>query len=213
MSYRVKRNTPSFTFQPHTWLLPASVSDVEDVTGAAGREAEGVEQNLPGQAEDDELVVEILLATLSHLTRPGAAALLAALTPAHSDHLLVLGVLRLLLDVVHDEPPLQVGVASSPGSDKGLQQVTGWAGGFLEKSGLTVSVSVVVTRLGPGLGVLLQQRPQGVSPVQHLHSQLSPATNLLPTLHVTLHLLDEAVRVLQRMFAPIVPANTGIFHC
>ena len=109
-----------------------SVSNVEDVTGAAGREAEGVEQNLPGQAEDDQLVVEILLATLSDLPRPGAAALLVSLTAAHPHHLLVLRLL--LLDVVHNKPPLEVGVASCPGADEGLQEVTGWPGSFLEMS-------------------------------------------------------------------------------
>ena len=40
----------------------------------------------------------------------------------------------------------------------------------LEQSGLTVSVTVVVTVVRPGLRVLLQQRPQGVSSVQHLHT-------------------------------------------
>ena len=102
------------------------------MTGAAGGEAEGVEKNLPRQAENHQLVVEILLATLSDLTRPGAATLLVPLAPAHPDHLLVLRVLRLLLNVVHNEPPLQVGVPSCPRPDEGLQEITGRAGGFLE---------------------------------------------------------------------------------
>ena len=101
------------------------------MTGTAGGEAEGVEQNLPRQAENHQLVVEILLATLSDLTRPGAAALLVSLAPAHPDHLLVLGV-RLLLDVVHNEPPLQVGVPSCPRPDESLHEITGWAGSLLE---------------------------------------------------------------------------------
>ena len=43
-------------------------------------------------------MVQILLATLSDLPRPGAAALLVSLTAAHPNHLLVLRLL--LLDVV-----------------------------------------------------------------------------------------------------------------
>ena len=104
------------------------------MTGAAGGEAEGVQQDLPRHAEDHQLVVQILLAALSDLTRPGAAALLASLTAAHPDDLLVLRVL--LLDVIDNKPPLQVGVASCPGADEGLQQVTGRPGGFLEISEL-----------------------------------------------------------------------------
>ena len=110
-----------------------SILDVEDVTGAAGGEVEGIEEDLPGQAEHHELVVQILLATLSDLTWPGAATLLTALTPPHPHHLLVLRLL-LLLDVVDDEPPLEVGVASCPGPDESLQEITGRAGCFLEIS-------------------------------------------------------------------------------
>ena len=103
------------------------------VAGAAGGEAEGVQENLSRQAENNQLVVEILLATLRDLTWPGAATLLTALTPPHPHHLLVLRVL-LLLDVVDDEPPLEVGVASCPGPDESLQEITGRAGCFLEIS-------------------------------------------------------------------------------
>ena len=104
------------------------------MTGAAGGEAEGVEQNLPLHAENHQLVVEILLATLSDLTRPGAATLMVGLTPAHPHHLLVLRVLLLLINVVHNEPPLQGGVPSGPRTDEGLQEVTGRTGSFLEMS-------------------------------------------------------------------------------
>ena len=70
------------------------VFDVEDVAGAAGGEAEGVEEDLAGHTEDDQLVVEVLLPALSDLARPGAATLVVGpVTPADPHHLLVLRVL------------------------------------------------------------------------------------------------------------------------
>ena len=64
-----------------------SILDVEDVTGAAGGEVEGIEEDLPGQAEHHELVVQILLATLSDLPRPRPRTLGHAHALAHPDHL------------------------------------------------------------------------------------------------------------------------------
>ena len=84
-------------------------------------------------------------------------------TLANPDNLLVLGVL--LLDVVHDEPPLEVSVAGSSRSYERLHELTGRSGGLLEQSRLSVTVSVVVSVVGLRLGVLLQQVPQRMTVV------------------------------------------------
>ena len=89
------------------------------LAGAAGGEAEGVEEDLSLHAEHHQLVVEVLLPALGDLAGPGPATLvMSPLTLAHPHHMLVLSVL--LGQVVHDEPPLQVGVAGGPGPDEGL---------------------------------------------------------------------------------------------
>ena len=95
-------------------------------------------------------MVQILLATLSDLTRPGPATLMVGLTPAHPHHLLVLRVLLLLINVVHNEPPLQGGVPSGPRTDEGLQEVTGRAGSFLEMSLKLLSLLPPPSSLSPG---------------------------------------------------------------
>ena len=96
------------------------------LAGAAGGEAEGVQEDLPSHAEHHQLVVQILLPTLSYLSRPGSAALVVGPgTPPHPYHLLVLRGLLLLLQGVHYEPPLQVGVPRSSGPHEGFLQVTG----------------------------------------------------------------------------------------
>ena len=84
-------------------------------------------------------------------------------TLAHPHYLLVLCVL--LLDVVHDEPPLEVSVTSSPRPYEGLHELTGRSGGFLEQTRLSMTVSVVVSVMGLRLGVLLQQVPQRMTAV------------------------------------------------
>ena len=82
----------------------------------------------------------------------------------------------------------------------------------LEQSGLAVSVAVVVTVVRPGLGVLLQQRPQRVSSVEDLHTHnLTMTTTSHPS--PPPHLLDEAVRILRNILAPIITAHTGMVHC
>ena len=92
------------------------ILDVEDVAGAAGGEVECVQEDLPGQAEHHQLVVQILLAALGDLTWPRPRTLGHAHTLAHPDHLLVVRVL--LLHRVHNESPLQLSVPRCPRSDK-----------------------------------------------------------------------------------------------
>ena len=99
----------------------------------------------------------------THLSRPRSTALVCPHTLADPDNLLVLCVL--LLDVVHDEPPLEVGVTGSARPYEGLHELTGRSGGLLEQTRLSMTVSVVVSVVGLRLGVLFQQVPQRMTAV------------------------------------------------
>ena len=70
-------------------------------------------------------------------------------------------------------------------------------------------MAVVVAVVRPGLGVLLQQRPQGVSSVEDLNTHNLTITTTSPPPH----LLDEAVRILRNILAPIITAHTGMVIC
>ena len=105
----------------------------------------------------------LLYTSLTNLSRPRSTALMCPHTLADPDNLLVLGVL--LLDVVHDEPPLEVGVPGSPRPYEGLHELTGRSGGLLEQTRLSMTVSVVVSVVGLRLGVLFQQVPQRMTAV------------------------------------------------
>ena len=71
------------------------ILDVEDMAGTAGGEVKCVQEHLPGQAEDHQLVVQILLAALGDLPWPRPCTLRHAHALAHPDHLLVICILLL----------------------------------------------------------------------------------------------------------------------
>ena len=54
--------------------------DIDEVTGAAGREEEAVNENLPHRADGDQLVLQVELATLSLMASPGSVAALRVFT-------------------------------------------------------------------------------------------------------------------------------------
>ena len=53
---------------------------IDDMTGAAGREEEAVNENLPHRADGDQLVLQVELATLSLMASPGSVAALRVFT-------------------------------------------------------------------------------------------------------------------------------------
>ena len=54
--------------------------DIDEVTGAAGREDEGVPEDLPLGGDGDQLVLQVELATLSLMASPGSVAALRVFT-------------------------------------------------------------------------------------------------------------------------------------
>ena len=99
------------------------------MAGTAGGEVKCVQEHLPGQAEDHQLVVQILLAALGDLPWPRPCTLRHAHALAHPDHLLVVCIL--LLNWVYNEPPLKLSVPCCPRPDKWLHQLTGRMWGLL----------------------------------------------------------------------------------
>ena len=162
------------------------------------------------------------------LTWPWSSALMSSRALPHPHYLLILSLLW--LQIIDNEPPLQVNIASSSGSDEGLQQFTSRVRGLLEEreSWLYFTEKCKIQIFAQILCYCLQSNKRRIIIFNLKQSWLSVTVSvemsvmvrlILSLLRILLHqipkrmtavedLLDEGAGILWRVFTPVVSMIT-----